>query len=60
MSAWIKRLWCQWTHGGGTIERDDMGRINWRCAKCGRWSDKPVPLEDEAKFLSRRTSDDAR
>ncbi len=41
-----KRLWCDLTHGGGTVTRDPAGRINWQCARCGRWSD-PVPLDVE-------------
>ena len=45
--AWLSTLWCDWTHGGGRIERDHLGRINWRCAKCGRWSDSPVSRVDE-------------
>lgn len=49
MKKWLKRLMCDWTHGGGEIMRDDEGRINWRCGKCGRWSDKPVPVDDERR-----------
>lgn len=45
----LKNMWCDLTHGGGRIERDDMDRINWRCAKCGRWSDHPVSHEDERR-----------
>lgn len=45
---WLARVWCSYTHGGGTIERDPCGRINWQCIKCGRWAD-PVPLCEEAK-----------
>lgn len=48
MSEWWKSLWCDLTHGGGTIQRDELGRINWRCAKCGRWSDFPVPLKEDS------------
>ena len=47
MKNWIKKQWCSYFHGGGTIERDSEGRINWRCAHCGRWSDMPVSLEEE-------------
>lgn len=50
----LRALWCGWTHGGGRIERDPLGRINWRCAKCGRWSDNPVPIAEE-----RRMTDEA-
>ncbi len=46
----IRVLLCDWTHGGGRIVRDDLGRINWRCNKCGRWAD-PVPLDEEKKVL---------
>lgn len=46
----IKSLWCGWTHGGGRIKRDDQGRINWQCDKCGRWAD-PVPLETERRVV---------
>ena len=42
-------LWCSWFHGGGDIRRDSLGRINWQCRKCGRWSD-PVPLDHEKKL----------
>ena len=43
----LREFWCEWTHGGGRIDRDELGRINWRCSKCGRWSRFPVPLKDE-------------
>jgi len=49
----IKSAWCAWTHGGGRIERDEMGRINWQCAKCGRWSDSPIPVETERYMTDR-------
>ena len=39
IKATLKRWWCNWTHGGGAITRDPEGRINWKCSKCGRWSD---------------------
>lgn len=42
----IVDLWCEWTHGGGHIERDPSGRVNWQCNRCGRWA-QPVPIEDE-------------
>jgi len=38
--------WCDWFHGGGIIKRDSADRINWQCAKCGRWAD-PVPVDVE-------------
>ncbi len=47
-------LLCAVTHGGGKIKRDSMGRINWQCNKCGRWSPYPVPLEDEHDVINRR------
>lgn len=47
VTRFFTRVWCDITHGGGRIERDSHGRINWRCARCGRWSDHPVPLKDE-------------
>lgn len=43
----IAAEWCSLTHGGGWVMRDPLGRINWQCQKCGRWSD-PVPLTEEA------------
>ena len=46
----IAAEWCAWTHGGGHILRDPSGRVNWQCAKCGRWAD-PVPLEDERRVV---------
>lgn len=46
---WLQKILCDWTHGGGRILRDEHGRINWRCDKCGRWSDSPVPLEHERR-----------
>ena len=39
--------WCRLTHGGGHIQRDPTGRVNWQCNKCGRWAE-PVSQEDEA------------
>ena len=53
----LKKLWCEWTHGGGHIERDELGRINWRCARCGRWSDWPVPLAEEKAMFKRTFKD---
>jgi hypothetical protein len=46
----LQDLWCGYTHGGGHVLRDSSGRINWQCAKCGRW-DTPVSPEDEASFV---------
>ena len=42
----LKDLWCGWFHGGGTVQRDDQYRLNWRCSKCGRWA---MPLSQEAE-----------
>lgn len=42
----MKNFICSWFHGGGDIKRDELGRINWQCRKCGRWAD-PIPLEVE-------------
>ena len=48
----MKNLICSWFHGGGYIKRDELGRINWQCKKCGRWAD-PVPLEQEKRMTDR-------
>ncbi len=37
---------CDLIHGGG--------RINWQCAKYGRWSDNPVPAKAIPKRIGRR------
>lgn len=50
-SELIKRLWCDWFHAGGHVERDPQGRINWRCITCGRWHVDPVPPEDEERAV---------
>jgi len=42
--------WCSLFHSG-TIERDSLGRINWQCNQCGRWSDHPVPLKEPPNDL---------
>lgn len=47
----LRELWCEWTHSGGKIERDELGRINWRCSRCKRWGGYPVPLRDEGLAL---------
>jgi len=61
MTAALKNLWCDFTHGGGKIHRDAQGQINWRCSKCGRWSDNPVSLTNEAAHLAKQIegADDA-
>lgn len=51
--AGIADLWCSWTHGGGIILRDPLGRVNWQCNKCGRWSD-PVSHADEAAVVNQQ------
>ena len=50
IAAW-RKLWCNWFHGGGHIHRDEQGRLNWRCTKCGRWGDCPVELQDEWQLI---------
>jgi hypothetical protein len=35
---WLKRIWCDWTHGGGKLSREINDCINWQCSKCGRWA----------------------
>jgi hypothetical protein len=49
MNNWLKVQWCDWFHGGGQIKRDEHGRINWQCDKCGRWADS-VEVEEERKM----------
>jgi len=48
IATW-RKMWCAWFHGGGRLHRNNKGRLNWRCDKCGRWSDYPVSLKDECK-----------
>ena len=50
MIEFFKEKICTYFHGGGRIKRDDFGRINWQCDKCGRWGD-PVPLKDESRQI---------
>ena len=38
---------CDFLHSGGRIKRDDLGRINWQCDTCMRWSSNPVSIRDE-------------
>lgn len=47
------KVMCNWLHGGGYILRDARGRINWRCRKCGRWSDQPVTKVEERHSVDR-------
>lgn len=35
----------------GDVQRDASGRVNWRCGRCGAWSN-PVPAEDEARVIA--------
>jgi hypothetical protein len=44
--------WCRLTHGGGHILRDPSDRVNWQCAKCGRWAE-PVGEADEKAVTDR-------
>jgi rubrerythrin len=37
IAKYLKALWCSWTHGGGTVEHNPSGLIDWQCNKCGRW-----------------------
>jgi hypothetical protein len=48
---WLRRVWCDWTHGGGDIKRDRIGRINWQCRKCGRWG-TPVSAAEERQAIA--------
>lgn len=50
--AGLADLWCDWTHGGGHILRDPLGRVNWQCARCGRWAD-PVPRAVETEIIDK-------
>lgn len=50
LARWFADRWCSWTHGGGRIKRDDRGRINWQCDRCGRWAD-PVPSDQERRVV---------
>lgn len=49
----LKSFWCNVFHGGGDIARDEHGRINWRCRKCGRFSDFPVSHAEENAVILR-------
>lgn len=51
----LVELWCSWTHGGGHILRDTAGRVNWQCAKCGRWAE-PVSEADEKAATDRASA----
>ena len=44
----MRKWWCSWFHGGGTIKRDCYDRINWQCSKCKRWAD---PVDKQTKRL---------
>ena len=43
----LKSVWCSYFHGGGYILRDQSGRVNWQCTKCGRWAN---PVSDSEEF----------
>ena len=47
---------CDLLHSGGRIKRDDLGRINWQCDTCMRWSSKPVPIRDETLQVNMQIS----
>lgn len=53
MFKYFKDKWCDLFHGGGSIQRDSQGRINWQCDRCGRWSDFPISLEEEEETYKR-------
>ena len=53
IAKFIATKWCDTFHGGGSIVRDNLGRLNWQCKKCGRYSDFPVSLEDEKMVIDR-------
>jgi hypothetical protein len=57
IAAKLTKLWCGWFHGGGHIMRDSQDRLNWRCAKCGRWGDDPVSHEEAAVTVARYEAD---
>lgn len=48
----LGEIWCGLTHGGGRIKRDEQGRINWQCDKCGRWSRYPVTHQEESSMTN--------
>jgi hypothetical protein len=52
MIAWLSELWCDYFHGGGRINRDEQGRINWQCDRCGRWGE-PVEQHVEERIIER-------
>ena len=52
-----KDWWCDLFHAGGFIDRDWLGRLNWRCS-CGRWSGHPVPLDTERKAVKQENSNE--
>ena len=49
----LKKWWCNLTHGGGHINRDDTGRLNWRCVKCRRWHDRQITRAEERRMSNR-------
>jgi len=59
MSEWLAEIWCELFHRGGDIKRDSEGRINWQCAKCGRWGTSVTDLEED-ELLSQYLADKER
>ena len=55
--GWLQKLVCNLFGHGGHVKRDPLGRINWQCAKCGRWSD-PVDPEVERRVVDRELEAD--
>lgn len=51
MLNWLKDQWCNFAHGGGGIERNSSGALNWRCSTCGRWHNASVPLAEERRVV---------
>ena len=49
----LLREWCSYTHRGGQIDRDSLGRINWQCCKCGRWA-HPVREIEEIEMTNKQ------
>ncbi len=53
----IKSAVCELTHGGGMVKRDPLGRINWQCSTCGRWSGHPVNHDVERYVVDREIAE---
>lgn len=54
MIEWLRKRWCELAHGGGRIQHDPQGRVNWRCSRCGRWAD-PVPTDELQRIVDSAT-----